>query len=140
LNPVAAEPRGMSTPSGAGRIDTQSLGPLHYLGVALAVVSGVIHLVLGVNFAPGGLGLAFLFAGVVFLAASAAILWNYRRGLLYRLGIPFVGGQIVLWYVFNFVSGPKSFPADVGTLGAVDKVAQVLLIVVLVALIRRERE
>ncbi|WP_227132691.1 DUF7475 family protein [Halorubellus salinus] len=127
----------MSTSTRSGVIDTTTLSPLHYVGVVLAVVSGAIHLWLGVAFAPSGLGLSFLFAGIVFLAAAGAVLVDYRRSTLYRLGVPFVAGQIVLWYVFNFVGGDKSFPADVGTLGALDKVAQVLLVVVLVALIQR---
>jgi hypothetical protein len=128
----------MSTATEPGSIDLETLTPLHYAGILLAVVSGLIHLRLGVGFAPSPLGLSFLFAGVVFLAAGVAVVANYRRRLLYRLGIPFTAGQIVLWYYLNFVAGTKAFPADVGTLGAVDKVAQVLLLVVLVFLVRRE--
>ena len=127
----------MSTTTESGRIDPETLTPLHYAGILLAVVSGLIHLRLGVGFAPSPLGLSFLFAGVVFLAASAAIVANYRRPLLYQLGIPFTAGQIVLWYYLNFVAGTKAFPADVGTLGAIDKVAQVLFLVVLALLVRR---
>ena len=128
----------MSTTTDSSPIDLQTLTPLHYLGILLAVVSGVVHLKLGVGFISSPLGVSFLFAGVVFFLASAAILANYRRRLLYGLGIPFTAGQLALWYVLNFVMGPKSFPADVGTLGTVDKVAQVLLIVVLAALLQRE--
>lgn len=127
----------MSTATDSGLFDLQTLTPLHYLGILLAAVSGVIHLKLGVGFAPSPLGLSFLFAGVVFLLASAAILANYRRRLLYGLGIPFTAGQIVLWYLINFAFGQYSFPADVGTLGWVDKASQVVLIVVLVVLLRR---
>jgi hypothetical protein len=127
---------GMSVTTESGSIDSDALGPLHYAGVVLAIVSGLIHLRLGVSFAPEPLGLSFLFAGVVFLLASAAIVLDYRRRPLYWLGLPFTAGQIVLWYYFNFAAGPKSFPADVGTLGAVDKVAQLLLLVVLAFLIR----
>ncbi|GAB3327042.1 hypothetical protein EI982_15750 [Haloplanus rallus] len=126
----------MSTATDTGFVDSGELGPLHYAGVLLAVVTGLIHLRLGVGFAPSPLGLSFLFAGVVFLAAGAAVVANYRRGLLYRLGIPFTAGQIVLWYYVNFAAGTKAFPADVGTLGAVDKVAQVVLLVVLALLLR----
>jgi len=128
----------MSTAAEPSVLDTDSLEPLHYLGILLAVVSGVIHLRLGVGFAPSPLGLSFLFAGVVFLAASVGIVANVRRRLLYRLGVPFTAGQIVIWYALNFAAGPKSFPADVGTLGAVDKLAQVLLVAVLVVLVQRE--
>jgi len=128
---------GMSTATESGPTDPKTLTPLQYAGILFAVVSGVIHVRLGVGFAPSPLGLSFLFAGVVFLAASAAVVANYRRPLLYRLGIPFTAGQIVLWYYVNFVAGTKAFPADVGTLGAVDKVAQVLLLVALALLVRR---
>ncbi|WP_276272901.1 hypothetical protein [Haloarcula litorea] len=128
----------MSTATEPSPSNVETLEPLHYAGIALAVVSGAIHLWLGVSFAPSPLGISFLFAGVVFVAAAAGVAVGYRRGLLYRLGVPFTAGQIVLWYLINFAAGPKSFPADVGTLGAVDKVAQVLLIAVLVALVRRE--
>ena len=127
----------MSTATEPGPIAPKTLTPLHYAGILFAVVSGAIHVRLGVGFAPSPLGLSFLFAGVVFLAASAAVVANYRRPLLYRLGIPFTAGQIVLWYYVNFVAGTKAFPADVGTLGAVDKVAQVLLLVALALLVRR---
>ena len=61
---------------------------------------------------------------------------GYRRRTVYAVGIPFTLVQILAWYYLNFAAGPKSFPADVGTLGAVDKVAQVVLIVVLVVLLR----
>jgi len=128
----------MSTATDSGLIDLQTLTPLHYLGILLAAISGVIHLRLGAGFAPSPLGIAFLFAGVVFVVAVAAILANYRRRLLYGLGVPFTGGQIVIWYVYNFAMGQYSFPADVGALGWIDKVSQVLLIVVLVVLLRRD--
>ncbi|GAB7093824.1 hypothetical protein JCM30237_09760 [Halolamina litorea] len=128
----------MSTATDTGFLDTDGLGTLHYLGIALAAVSGVIHLFLGVSYAPEPLGLSFLFAGVVFLLAAAGVLQNYRRRLLYGLGLPFTAGQIVLWYYLNFAAGTKSFPTDVGAIGAVDKVAQVGLLVVLVLLLQRE--
>ncbi|MFB6300762.1 MAG: hypothetical protein ABEH65_10920, partial [Halobacteriales archaeon] len=126
----------MSTATESGLLDLATLEPLHYLGILLALISGVIHLRLGVGFAPSPLGMAFLFAGIVFLLAVAGVAANYRRGLLYRLGIPFTAGQIVLWYYINFAAGTKSFPADIGTLGAIDKITQVLLIAVLIGISR----
>ncbi len=65
----------------------------HWLAAALATVTGVIHLYLhwDQGFVP------FLFAGVVFLGAVAALLLNVYRRLLYALGIPFTAGQIVIW-------------------------------------------
>jgi len=128
----------MSRTAEAGTVDTDALTGLHYVGLLLAVVSGLVHLRLGVGFAPSPLGLSFLFAGVVFLAAAVGVLVDYHRERLYQLGIPFVIGQVVLWYYINFAAGDKAFPADVGTLGAVDKLAQVALVAVLALLLGRE--
>jgi len=61
---------------------------------------------------------------------------DYRRRAVYAIGIPFTVAQIGLWYYLNFAAGPKSFPADVGALGAVDKLAQLVLLAVLVLLLR----
>ena len=111
-------------------VDTASLTPLHWIGILAAVVTGVVHLVLGVR--AGGTFLAlFLFAAVGFGGGVAAILVGYRRRLTYALGIPFTAGQIVLWYVLNDVP-------PVPTSHAVDKVAQVVLIVALAVLLVRE--
>jgi hypothetical protein len=127
----------MATQSSQGfTLDTASLTGLHWLGIALAVVSGVIHLILGVSFLPGGLGIAFLLAGIAFLVAVGLVLVDYRRRLVYAAGIPFTAIQIVLWYYFNYFAGDKTL-AQVGPIEVVDKVAQVLLIVVLVVLYQR---
>jgi hypothetical protein len=117
-------------------LETESLSPTHWVGIAAAAVSGLVHLRLGVSFAPSGLGISFLLAGVAFLVAAVLVLVDYRRRTVYAVGVPFVLVQIVAWYYLNFAAGSKSFPADVGTLGAVDKVAQVILVAVLVALLR----
>lgn len=109
---------------------TESLTPLHWAGIALAAVTGVIHLVLGVSFIADPLGWSFLFAALAFFGGAAAVLVDYRRRLFYLLGIPFTAGQIVAWYVVN--------APEFGALGIADKVVQVLLIVVLVLLYRRE--
>jgi len=82
------------------------------------------------------MGISFVLAGLGFLGAIALVMLNYRRRTVYAVGIPFTLLQIVLWYYVNFVSFGKSFPADIGTLGAVDKVAQVVLLAVLVVLLR----
>lgn len=119
----------MATESGTS-LRTESLTTLHWIGVALAVVTGVIHLYLGVGFITSPLGWGFLVAGVGFLGGVAALLVDYRRRLLYLLGVPFTAGQIVGWYVVN--------APDFSALGYFDKVVQVVLIVVLVVLYRRE--
>ena len=125
-------------------VKTDSLRAIHWLAVLCAAVSGVIHLFLGANGVTGSqyisfeLGVSFLLAGLGFFGAIALVLLDVRRRAVYTLGVPFTVIQLVLWYYFNFAVGPKSFPAEVGTMGAADKVAQVLLIAILVALLRSE--
>jgi len=115
---------------------TDSLTSVVWVGIAAAVVSGLIHLFLGVRQVPSGLGISFVLAGLGFLGAVALVLVGYRRSTVYLVGVPFVLVQIVLWYYVNFVGESASFPGDVGTLGAVDKIAQVVLLVVLVRLLQ----
>ncbi len=126
----------MGTAETRQSLRTDSLGGLHWIGVLAALVSAAIHLVLGIRLAPSGLGISFVLAGLGFLGGIALVVLDYRRRAVYALGIPFTAVQILLWYYLNFAAGPKSFPADVGTLGAVDKIAQVVLVAVLVALLR----
>jgi len=80
---------------------------------------------------------SFVLAGLGFLGAIVLVIVEYRRRAVYAVGIPFTAIQIVLWYYVNFTAGSKSFPADVGALGAADKLAQVVLIAVLIVLLRR---
>jgi hypothetical protein len=108
-------------------IDTMT--PLHWAGVILAAITGILHLVLGASFGINGFGVSFIIAGIGFLGGAAAVLVDYRRQLLYLLGIPFTLGQIVMWYVIN---APAFSPP-----GIADKVVQVALIGVLVILYMR---
>jgi hypothetical protein len=119
-----------------GVLAVASLRGLHWVGILAAVVTGAIHLRLGAGFAPSGLGISFLLAGLGFFGAVVLVLVDYRRRAVYAAGVPFTLLQIGLWYALNFADGSKSFPADVGTLGAVDKVAQLVLLGVLAALLR----
>ena len=116
--------------------DVASLDSLHWVGIVAALVSAAVHLLLGVRMLPSGMGISFVLAGLGFLCAVGLVVLNYRRRTVYAVGIPFTLVQILLWYYVNFVSLGKSFPADIGTLGAVDKIAQVVLIAVLVVLLR----
>jgi len=112
------------------RVETGPLSSLHLVGVALAAITGVLHLYLAALFVPSPMGLSFLVAGVGFLAGCAAVVAGYRRPLVYLLGIPFTLGQVVAWYVVN--------APDFSALGYVDKAVQVGLVAVLVVLYRRE--
>ena len=117
-------------------LDVASLDSRHWLGIIAALVTAAIHLLLGVRLAPSGLGISFILAGLGFLGAIVLVALGIRRRLVYTVGIPFTLVQILLWYYVNFAAGSKSFPTDVGTLGAADKLAQLVLLVVLVALLR----
>lgn len=117
-------------------IRTESLDGVAWIGIFAALVSGGIHLFLGLRMFPSGMGISFLLAGLGFLGAIGLVLIAYHRRLVYAVGIPFVLVQIGLWYVLNFMNGPKVFPADIGTIGAIDKIAQLVLLGVLVVLLR----
>jgi hypothetical protein len=119
---------GTSTAAEGSRLATDSMTTLHWAGVVLSLVTGGVHFYLAALFVPEGLGIAFLVAGVGYLVGVGAILVDFRRRLFYLLGIPFTLGQIVAWYAANGL--------DLSPTSVIDKVAQVLLIVVLVQLYR----
>jgi len=100
-------------------IKTESLEPIHGLVVGLIVTTGVIHLYAGV--AEGRIPV--LLAGVGFLAGVGLFLLDYRRRLLYLIGIAYTVVQIPLWYVAKV--------GEFTPLGYVDKVIQVTIIVLL---------
>jgi len=124
-----------TTHSDQGTVDTEPLTFLHWLGITAALATAAVHLLLGVRMLPSGLGISFVLAGAGFLGAVWLVLQDYRRLTVYLAGIPFTAVQVVLWYYLNFAAGDKQFPADVGTLGVVDKTAQLTLILVLVRLL-----
>lgn len=110
--------------------ETESLTTTHWVAIVLAAITGVIHLAIGIGDLPSGLAISFVLAGLGFFGAITLVLLNYRRRLLYAVGIPFTATQIVLWFVLN------GFPIDATE--AVDKAAQVGLIILLAVLFRRE--
>ena len=116
------------------RLRTESLTPLHWGAMLLALVTAAVHLVIGITILPSTLGVSFLLATGGFVGAVLLVLFDIRRRLVYAAGIPFTGVQIVLWYLLNDISGI----GDIGALDAIDKIAQLLLIVALVVLLRRE--
>ena len=107
--------------------DSGRMSWVHWVAAVLAAITGVIHVVLywDQGFLP------FLFAGVVFLGAVAALLLNVYRRLLYVLGVPFTAGQIAVW-------AAQGMP-DI-EIAIVDKPVQLVLILVLVYLLLNEDE
>lgn len=103
-------------------IKTESLTPIHWLVVGLIVITGVIHLYAG--FVEGRIPVTL--AGVGFLAGVGLFLFDYRRRVLYLVGIVYTGIQIPLWYVAKV--------GDFTLLGYADKVVQIVIIALLVYL------
>lgn len=116
-----------------GRFETASLTAVHWIALALAALTGAIHLLLAAIYPELALRMSFLLAGLGFFGAIALFLLGYRRRLLYLIGIPYTGVQIVLWYVIV-----QPTPGTLYTLDVVDKTAQVLLIVLLAYLYATE--
>jgi hypothetical protein len=111
----------------SSRLETSSLTRLHWLAVALTAITGIIHVGIGVRFSD----VLLLLAGLGFLGAIGLFLLDVERQLLYLAGIPYTGIQFVLYFVQNW-------PNVVSPVGILDKVVQVALLVVLVALYRRD--
>jgi hypothetical protein len=126
-----------TTATGGATLSIDTSDALEWVGILAALASAAVHLLLGVRMLPSGLGVSFVLAGLGFLGAIALVLYDVRRRTVYAVGISVTLVQIGLWYALNFAGSGRSFPADVGTLGIVDNVAQVVLILVLVALLRR---
>lgn len=121
----------MSRPSDLLALD--SLTGLHWIAIAAASVTAAVHVGLGVDIFPGTFGILFLFASAGYLVGIVAILLDFHRRSFYLLGIPFTAGQIVLWFALNQPIPPIS------VVEAIDKIAQIVLVVALVVLYRRER-
>lgn len=108
-------------------IETGSLTTTHWLAISLVLVTGVIHVYAG--FVEGRIPVSL--AGVGFLGAAVLFLVDYRRSLLYPVGIVYTMVQFPLWYVSNV--------REFTTLGYADKAVQGVLIVVLAYLYWKTR-
>jgi len=103
-----------------------SLTRIQWLAVALIVVTGVLHVYAGV--VEGRIPVAL--AGVGYAGALVLFLFDYRRRLLYALGIPYTAVQFPLWIVAK---------SEYGMVDYVDKAVQAVLIVVLLYLYANTR-
>lgn len=115
---------------------TSSVTRLQWGAVGLAAITGVIHLAIGVSsvasFGFEPLAVALALAGVGFFGAILLFVRGVRSQQLYIAGIVYTALQVVLWVQFNQLGGdPAVSPVE-----AVDKLAQLLLIAVLVSLYR----
>lgn len=98
-----------------------SLTQLQWLAVALIVITGVLHVYAGV--VEGRIPVAL--AGVGYAGGLVLFFLDYRRRLLYLIGIPYTAVQIPIWLVVK---------SEYGMVDYVDKAVQVVLIVVLLYL------
>ena len=103
----------------AGRIG--SLTRLQWIAIALVAITGVLHVYAGVVEGRAPVALA----GVGYAGALVLFFLDYRRRLLYLVGIPYTAVQIPIWLVVK---------SEYGVVDYVDKAAQVVLILVLVYL------
>lgn len=113
-------------------LDTESLTPVHWGAIALALVTGVIHLYLFQveEFLP------FLLGGLGYLGAVVLLLVGFYRRILYLVGVPFVLLHIGGWVDAGMPDGGwvLGVAPDLVTLGTIDKVIEVVLLVLLVYL------
>ncbi|AXG05506.1 hypothetical protein DU500_03105 [Haloplanus rubicundus] len=117
----------------ASAFETESLTRLHWVGIVLASITGVVHLYFGALALDTVQGASFVLAGIAFFVAIVLLLLDVRRRLLYLVGIPFTGLQVVLYFYLNWPNVLN--PGGIG-----DKVVQVGLIAILVVLYRRESQ
>lgn len=108
-------------------VRTDSLTPTHWFAILLVLMTGLIHVYAGL--VEGRIPVSL--AGVGFLGAAVLFLLDYRRPLLYLVGIAYTAVQFPLWYVAK--------AGEYTTLGYVDKTLQAILIVVLAYLYWKAR-
>jgi hypothetical protein len=108
------------------------MGTLEWVGTALAVLLGVVYLFLGVGGLPDAFGIAFCLAGLGYLGATALALVDYRRRLVYGVGIIYNVLLFVLYFLLNGID-----VSELVGLSGVVKLAQVVFVALLVILIDR---
>lgn len=113
--------------SSGGTVETGSFTVSVWIAIVLVLTTGIVHVYAG--FVEGRIPV--LLAGLGFFGGLVAFILNYRRGLLYLVGIVYTAVQFPLWYVAK--------AGEYTTLGYVDKTLQAILIVVLAYLYWRHR-
>ena len=110
--------------STGGFLETESLTGLDWAAIALVLVTGLIHVYVGLSFGR----IILTLAGLGFFGAVLLFLADIRRRTLYLAGIVYTAIQLVLFFVLL-----PQYPA----VGLFDKAVQVVLIVLLAYLYRR---
>jgi hypothetical protein len=98
-----------------------SLTRIQWVAIGLVAITGVLHVFAGVVEGRAPVALA----GVGYAGALVLFLLDYRRRLLYLIGIPYTAVQFPLWIVAK---------SEYGIVDYVDKAVQVVLILVLIYL------
>ncbi|MFH5797936.1 hypothetical protein [Haladaptatus sp. CMAA 1911] len=105
--------------------NTDGLTSLDYVGIVLAAITGLIHLYEGVeDLGEGIFGILFILAGLGFFGAIILLWVGFDRRVLYPVGIAYTGIQFAAYFGLRW-------PNVYEPLGLVDKLVQLLLIVVL---------
>ena len=105
--------------------NTNGLTSLDYIGIVLAAITGLIHLYEGVeDLGEGIFGILFILAGLGFFGAIVLLWVGFNRRVLYPVGIAYTGIQFAAYFGLRW-------PNVYEPLGLVDKLVQLLLIVVL---------
>lgn len=105
----------------------ETVSDLGWVVVGLVFLTGVFHVYAGL--VEGRIPVTL--AGVGFLGAIVLYLMDYRRRLLYAVGILYTAVQFPLWYVAKV--------GEFTTLGLVDKTVQIVIIALLAYLLWRSR-
>ncbi len=103
---------------------TSSLNPKRYAIIALAVITALIHLVLGINplnplFLLNGVGYVVLIVALYFIPQLAG-----RRALIRWALLAYTAVTFVLYFAFNW-------PNIWGPAGLIDKAVELVLIILL---------
>lgn len=105
----------------------ETVPDLGWVVVALVFLTGIFHVYAGIIEGR----IPVMLAGVGFLGAIVLYLMDYRRRLLYAIGILYTAVQFPLWYVAKV--------GEFTTIGYVDKAIQIVIITLLAYLIWRSR-
>ena len=112
----------------------ETLTTLSWVGIGLSILLGIAYLHEGVEEFTETLGIAFLLAGLAYFGATALVLTDYRRRLVYIMGIGYNALLVVLFFLIKGVEVSEL----IGFAGVV-KLVQIVLIVLLGVILARDQ-